>query len=99
MELINKEELRQRLYDNVYCGYETLWDGGRCWVRYKAVEDEIESCSIVDERAKAKWGSLIKQDSWLVIETYQCTRCGGEPPFEKDISKYKYCPYCGARME
>ncbi|MBR2999773.1 MAG: hypothetical protein IKF39_02150 [Oscillospiraceae bacterium] len=28
-----------------------------------------------------------------------CSICGGEPYYSGNIHEYKYCPYCGARMD
>lgn len=61
-------------------------------------EEEIEEAEVVDERPKAKWSTIIKQKDWLITETRQCNRCSYEPPLE-EVKNFKFCPWCGARME
>ena len=33
------------------------------------------------------------------ITNPKCSECGGEPYFSNSIYNYKFCPYCGAKME
>ena len=41
--------------------------------------------------------SDLRGDMWPTNP--KCSECGGEPYYSNTIYNYKFCPYCGARME
>jgi len=50
-----------------------------------------------EETAEWKW-----HETWeglTIYDHWTCSKCGGEPPWANDIHDYKFCPYCGARMD
>lgn len=52
-------------------------------------------------RPKGHWITKIKSDlrgdMWPTNP--KCSECGGEPYYSNTIYNYKFCPYCGAKME
>ena len=73
---------------------------------------EFADCTVFDEFVDSippvtpqpktgKWITKIKSDlrgdMWPTNP--KCSECGGEPYFSNTIYNYKFCPYCGAKME
>ena len=41
-----------------------------------------------------------KVGRWVEINgCFECSECGADPYYSYSIHDYKYCPYCGAKME
>ena len=60
--------------------------------------------NLQSEQAKEKTGhwitrvkSDLRGDMWPTNP--KCSECGGEPYYSNTIHSYKFCPYCGAKME
>ena len=86
MELINKEELRDKMYHEAFEVDSELqkWESG-CWIRYKLFEKILEELPTIESRPKGrwiKWGSEVK-----------CSECHICNPINKP-----FCPNCGADM-
>ena len=65
------------------------------------VADELEDLlnglrSVSDERV-GEW--RCKDSADMSVFWYECSECGFAPAYKGTISRYHYCPNCGARME
>lgn len=70
--------------------------------KYEGLESDIENLPPVTPQQKSgKWITKIKSDlrgdMWPTNP--KCSECGGEPYYSNTIYSYKFCPYCGAKME
>jgi len=50
-------------------------------------------------RNSAEWQHFETLEFPTIYDHYACSNCGGEPWHGGNIHEYKFCPYCGARME
>ena len=58
----------------------------------KALEQESKTGHWI-----TKIKSDLRGDMWPTNP--KCSECGGEPYYSNTIYNYKFCPYCGAKME
>ena len=94
-DLISRQALRSAMYHEVFDKDtdDQRWDSG-CWIRYRMFERIIDSIpSATPERNNGKW---IPVDGRMVKEV-KCSCCG--TVFWYWLTKFKYCPKCGAEME
>ena len=82
-EYIDKEDLYQYL-DN-----EVEWNTNQDRLLTLEVVSEFDSADV----APVKHGKWIHNDEWWEFICTSCYRGIG------NIKKYKYCPYCGAKMD
>lgn len=50
-------------------------------------------------RNEARWKYSEGFEGFTIVYHWKCSECGGEPYYGDDIHEYRFCPYCGARME
>ena len=92
MELISREDFRDRMYHEAFEVDSELqkWDSG-CWVRYKLFEKILDEMPTVESRPKGKWIDN-PPDSWI------CSNCGTHYSERLTHKKHNYCAVCGADM-
>lgn len=98
MELISKEDFRDRMYREAFEADSELqkWDSG-CWVRYKLFEKILDEMPTVESRQKGKW---MKRDSYDRRDNfYVCSECGRIINIicNAHLEDYPFC-HCGADM-
>lgn len=115
MDYISKEKLRHAMYHEAFETDTELqkWESG-CWIRYRLftdVLDALPSADVVErntlqhtqcvesvknaldvpERNVGKWIDTTEQ---IGFPNWGCSCCGSS-----GRGDYKFCPWCGARME
>lgn len=97
MELISKEELRDKMYHEAFEVDNEMqkWDSG-CWIRYKLFEKILDEMPIIESRPKGVW---VEGDRY---SNHVCSICGEEA---EDLQACgccellsDFCPHCGADM-
>ncbi len=71
-------------------------DKGGCILEERVMNLPSLKVLNIPTRKKGKWICFDK-DGYPINP--HCTNCGGEPYYFNNIYQYKYCPYCGAKME
>ena len=67
--------------------------------RYE-LKDAIDDAPTVDAVAHGRWERYMRKTEFSTEQWFRCSACkryrfrNGEM-----VTRYKYCPYCGARME
>lgn len=57
----------------------------------------VEDAPTVDTEWHGHWVKENEEDNLFRLCVYKCSLCGGEALSEAYL--FKYCPYCGAKME
>lgn len=109
---MTREEKLQKahqIFDNRNLLTELKWQREYFNRGYVSKQEELFNLWIFDECIKAleqeprkgHWLTKIKSDlrgdKWPTNP--KCSECGGEPYYSNTIYNYKFCPYCGAKME
>lgn len=69
---------------------------------YENALDEIFDLPTIDPESLRPVARLKQTDIFLWTENYTCTRCEEILVLEdgtKEVNEYKYCPFCGAKIE
>ena len=74
-------------------GYVVSW--GETGKENKATIDEL--IAVYEKQKKGYWALYPYEAGPLDMYGFSCSACGAITP--TSVSKYKYCPNCGARME
>ena len=94
-DLISRKALKQRLHDAGGCGAppESWADGYD-----KAIDlayGMAENAPAIDAAPVVHGRWIFNQEQW----TWDCTNCKGWVGSGVRISRYEYCPNCGAKMD
>jgi len=93
MHLIDADALKQNFLsesDKFNCN---RWD-------ISAILDEIQDAPTITAKSLEKHGKWEKSD--IPCENFKCSVCGGGAwyyDYRGDISKSRFCPNCGAKMD
>lgn len=93
MRLIDREAAKAELLrvmgevqaDGAY--FDGIRDG------YQSAADRLDTQPVVEARKHGRW----KVEPYLIGTTHRCSMCGENYGMLHEI--YKYCPYCGAKMD
>lgn len=62
----------------------------------KKYQDAINKQPTVDKKRHGHWVKENEEDTFFCV--YKCSLCGGMVLTDR-VHLFKYCPYCGAKME
>lgn len=83
------------------CNYGEEYFNIGGWGEPRFLAHSDGSIEQINESKTGHWITKIKSDlrgdMWSTNP--KCSECGGEPKFRNTIHNYKFCPYCGAKME
>lgn len=96
MELINKEELRDKMYHEAFEVDSDLqkWESG-CWIRYKLFEKILDQVTIMEIRPKGEWIKKGDYAECSICGAYSGVQYNGVQPVPLMTN---YCHNCGADM-
>ena len=77
----------------------------------KAIHEEFDECLVWDESGQQTADEVesiltslptadvapVRHGTWGKVN--ECSECGCQPWYERDIHSLHYCPNCGARMD
>lgn len=84
--------------------FDHIWD---CQIDHPVFQDTVGDLmmaviqchkTLTEEKPEQKIGEWIKEDRGGVEYTAVCSKCG-YATFWSDIEDFRYCPYCGKKME
>lgn len=108
MRLIDADALDEAMYHEAFETDTDMqkWDSG-CWIRYKMFENAIKNAPTIEERKTGKW--VHGREIWreqigdmligIGYEDWRCSECHTLAKDDASAVLWKYCPWCGARME
>ena len=98
------EKIVRGITDKIECNTADIDDWAELWGFTKEEYEEfldMAKKALEQESKTGHWITKIKSDlrgdMWPTNP--KCSECGGEPYYSNTIYNYKFCPYCGAKME
>ena len=98
MRLIDADALNDSMYHEAFEKDSKLqkWDSG-CWIRYKMFENHLDMAPTADAvpEVRGKWTYEINE----YFRTCSVCRISQALLAGENLSRFNYCPFCGAKME